>query len=104
MFKRLLSSALIFGMAAIAPPAFANNCAPREGLIEQLQDSYSESLSAAGLQNSQNTDTVIEVWSSDDTGTFTVLVTHPTGISCVVASGKNYFEVPRPKVLPGVAS
>lgn len=104
MFKRLLSSALIFGMAAIAPPALAANCALRDGLVEQLQKQYSERLTAGGLQKSNAVDTMIEVWSSTDTGSFTVLMTHPTGISCVVASGQNYFEVAMPIVLPGLPS
>lgn len=104
MFKRLLSSALIFGMAAIAPPAFAANCAPRDGLVERLQEQYSERLTAGGLQKSSTVDTVIEVWSSAHSGSFTVLMTHPTGISCVVASGENYFEVEAPKQLPGLPS
>ncbi|MEP4035111.1 hypothetical protein [Pseudophaeobacter sp.] len=102
MFKRLLSSALIFGMAAIAPPAVAASCAPRDGVVERLQQAYSESLSAGGLQKSQTVDTVVEVWSSTETGSFTVLVTHPSGISCIVASGQHYFEVATPAVLPGL--
>lgn len=101
MFKRLLSSALIFGMAAIAPPAVAASCAPRDGVVQQLQQSYSENLSAGGLQKSHPVDTMIEVWSSAETGSFTVLVTHPSGISCIVASGQHYFEVATPAALPG---
>ncbi|MFC4218395.1 hypothetical protein [Pseudophaeobacter arcticus] len=93
MFKRLFSSALVFGMAAMAPPALAVTCAPREGLVQHLQTAFSESLSSAGLQNSQPVDTMIEIWSSADNGTFTVLVTYPSGISCIVAAGQNYFNV-----------
>ncbi|CUH86580.1 hypothetical protein PH5382_00493 [Phaeobacter sp. CECT 5382] len=104
MFKRLLSSALIFGMAAIAPPAFAGNCAPRDGLVEKLQSDYAESLQAGGLQTSRQLDTVIEVWSSTATGSFTVLRTHPTGISCILATGQNYFEVVPTVVPPGLPS
>ena len=104
MFKRLLSSALIFGMAAIAPPALAANCAPRAGMVEQLQEHYAESLTSAGLQTGQTVKTLLEIWSSKDTGTFTVLVTHPSGISCIVASGDSYFEVSGPSMLPGAAS
>jgi hypothetical protein len=66
MFKRLFSSALVFGMAAMAPPALAVTCAPREGLVQHLQTAFSESLSSAGLQNSQPVDTMIEIWSSAD--------------------------------------
>ncbi|KPD14346.1 hypothetical protein [Phaeobacter sp. 11ANDIMAR09] len=104
MFKRLLSSALIFGMAAIAPPAFAASCAPRDGVVERLQQTYSENLTAGGLQQSQSVNTVVEVWSSAETGSFTVLVTHPTGISCIVAAGEHYFEVATPANLPGLPS
>ncbi|SDX41628.1 hypothetical protein SAMN05444358_105195 [Ruegeria halocynthiae] len=92
MFKRLFSIALTFGMAATAPPAFAQNCAQRDHVIAKLQDSYAEELAFGGLQKSRGTHSVMEVWTSKETGSYTVLVTRANGISCIVAVGTDFFE------------
>ena len=94
MFKRLISAALVFGMAANGPPALAQTCAPREVIVERLKNTFDERLSSAGLQSGQPVDLVIEIWSSQNTGTFTILMSHPKGVSCMVASGRDYFTVP----------
>lgn len=99
MFKRILSAGLLFGMAATAPPAFASNCATRDTVVTRLQTKFSENLTAAGLQGTQALQTVVEVWASEDTGTFTVIVTSPHGISCVVAMGTDWFQA---KPAPGL--
>lgn len=92
MFKRLISTALVFGAAAMAPPAHAQTtqCLQRDALVETLQGKYGESLTGGGLQSAER---LIEVWSSDDTGSFTVFVTHPNGVSCIVATGQNWNTV-----------
>ncbi|MBY6066290.1 hypothetical protein KUW17_06025 [Leisingera aquaemixtae] len=104
MFKRLLGLSLLFGMAATAPPALAASCGDREVLTQKLESGYSERLTAGGLQKSRPEATVIEVWSSDETGTFTVLVTHANGISCVVATGSSFFHITEKQPDPGTPS
>ena len=103
MFKRTITAALIFGAAAIAPPAVhaQSNCAPRDSVIERLKEKYSERLTGGGVQNS---DTVLEIWSSEKTGSFTVLITHANGMSCVVSSGQNWNSVVAATVPKGTAS
>lgn len=104
MFKRLLGLSLLFGMAATAPPALAGSCGDREAMTQKLESGYSERLTAGGLQKSRPEATVIEVWASDETGTFTVLVTHANGISCVVATGFSFFHITEKAPDPGTAS
>ncbi|KPN62742.1 hypothetical protein SAMN04488527_12818 [Aliiroseovarius crassostreae] len=91
MFKRLVSSALIFGAASLAPPIPAAHampsCAPRPDLVEKLSGQYREGLVGGGLQNHKE---LLEVWSSPETGSFTILVTHANGVSCIVAAGRNW--------------
>ena len=90
MFKRLCSTALIFGAAALAPPsaeAQTLRCLPRDALVEKLENDYGEALTGGGLQSPQQ---LLEVWSSDKTGTFTVFFTRSNGISCIVATGRNW--------------
>ncbi|MFD1160165.1 hypothetical protein [Roseovarius aestuarii] len=92
MFKRLFSVALIFGAAAMAPPAFAQsaNCMPRDALVQKLMNKFDEEPQGGGLQNAQQ---LLEVWSSDRTGSFTVFITRPNGQSCVVATGQNWMGI-----------
>jgi len=104
MFKRLFAIALTFGMAATAPPAFAQNCAQREHVITKLQDSYSEKLAFGGLQKTQGAQSVMEVWTSEETGSYTVLVTHANGISCIVAVGTDFFKAIPKDVPDGIPS
>ncbi|MDC0737767.1 hypothetical protein N6L24_05715 [Cognatishimia sp. SS12] len=104
MFKRVMGAGLLFGMAATAPPAHASNCGMRDAVVDRLQSKYSESLTAGGLQGSRNMQTMVEVWASEATGTFTVILTNPQGISCVVATGTDFFTRDAPVVPDGVKS
>jgi hypothetical protein len=104
MFKRILAAGLLFGMAATAPPAHATTCALRTEVVDKLQNKYSESLTAGGLQGSKNVQTMVEVWASEKTGTFTVILTSPEGISCVVATGTDFFKHETPIEQDGVKS
>ena len=92
MFKRVISTALIFGATALAPPASAQamQCLPRAALVEKLTTDYAEELTGGGLQNPQQ---LLEVWSSDRTGSFTVFITGANGIACIVATGLHWNSV-----------
>jgi hypothetical protein len=92
MFKRLMGLSLIFGMAATAPPAYAANCAARDTVIARLQTAFSEDLKVGGLQKVRSKHSVMEIWASDETGTYTVLLTDANGISCIVAAGTDFFK------------
>lgn len=98
MFKRTLGTALIFGLASAAPPiaAYAQQapqtpvaCAPRAALIEKLETGYHETRSGAGLKTQTQ---LLEIWTSAETGTWTVLITRVDGSSCIVASGTNWLK------------
>ncbi len=90
MYKRILTSALLFGMVATGPPAAAMTCAPRVDLVDRLTTQFNEVLTATGLQNARS---LIEVWATPDGNSFTILVSHPNGISCVVSAGKNWTAI-----------
>lgn len=104
MFKRLVTAGLLFGMAATAPPAFAANCGMRDSMVERLKSAYSESLTAGGLQGNQTMTTMLEVWASEESGTFTVMITNPQGVSCIVAAGTDWFLSTPVKEPPGTPS
>lgn len=107
MFKRLVSTAMIFGTAALAPPAALAqthassdvSCMNRDQLVHSLSQRYGEDLLGRGLQTPH---TLLEVWSSDSTGSFTIFVTNPNGQACIVATGEDWIGYDLP--LKGVSS
>jgi hypothetical protein len=44
---------------------------------------------------------VIEVYSSEETGTWTILVTRPDGTSCLLAAGQRWEQDVQPINAPG---
>ena len=90
--KHLLTCAAglaIFSLGATAATAQNrnNNCAPRDAVVERLASSYGESRQSMGLgANNQ----VIEVFASEETGTWTITVTTVQGVTCLVASGQAF--------------
>lgn len=96
MFKRIFTLALVLGAAALAPPLHAQGMPPcfmRDHLIANLSESYDEVLTGAGLRSPQQ---LLELWSSPESGTFTIFVTRPDGVSCVLASGMDWQLMPVP--------
>ena len=101
MYKRILTAALLFGMACTGPPAWAQACAPRAALTAKLEAAYGETLSARGLQNPT---ALIEVFASAENGSFTVLMSRPDGISCILSTGTHWMVEPAPPPKKGAAS
>ncbi len=92
MFKRLTSTSLVFGMATLAPPvASTQTCGPRDPLIRKLTKRYQEVSRGFGLSSATQ---VVEFWVSNRTGTFSVLLTYPNGVTCILATGSNWTESP----------
>lgn len=78
-----LTGMMISGNAAAAPKA----CAPRDAIVERLAEAYGETRQSIGLGANN---ALIEVFASLDTGTWTITVTQPTGVTCLVASGQAF--------------
>jgi hypothetical protein len=85
---RIIFSALV--AAGIALPAAAEQqvCGKRADVIKQLSVKYSEAPTAMGLSSDGG---VLEVLTSTDRNTWTIIVTRPDGLSCMVAVGE-YWE------------
>lgn len=76
--------------AMLASSTLANaqqNCAARQQVIERLASAYGETRQSIGL--AQN-NTMVEVFASTDTGTWTITVTNASGLTCLVASGQAF--------------
>lgn len=70
----------------MALPAYAENCAPRDIVVERLASQYGETRRSRGVTPTS----VVEVFASDKTGTWTIIVTSVHGISCLVSVGTDY--------------
>ena len=85
---------LSFGIGAMLlatthAQAQGTNCAPHAAIVERLAANYGERRQSIGLGNDN---TVIEVFASDTTGTWTITVTAAGGLTCLVAAG-NAFQI-----------
>ena len=91
MKRLILAPSLGVGALALtAPLAHAqqsNNCAQRDMVVERLASKYGESRQSIGLGSNN---AVVEVFASLDTGTWTITVTMPTGMTCIVAAGQAF--------------
>ncbi len=81
-------AALALGLALAAAPAFGQAaCGERDAITSALLANHGEVLVARGLA----TDGVMIEVLAAESGTFTVLLTRPTGVSCLITAG-DYWE------------
>jgi hypothetical protein len=86
--KNVVLAALLGLIPAVAQSqTAAQNCGPRDVVIMALAERYGEGRQGIGLGGNQQ---VVEIFANLDTGTWTITVTLPTGIMCLVASGQSY--------------
>ncbi|WP_375174985.1 hypothetical protein [Pseudooceanicola sp.] len=83
----MLGGCLTAALLTLPTVVHAGACAPRDIVLERLASTYGETRQSIGLgPNNQ----MVEVFASDDTGTWTITVTKPTGLTCLVASGQAF--------------
>jgi len=71
-------------------------CAQRLAILEQLENRFKQVPTALGLANNGM---MVELISSPDGKTWTIILTRPNGISCLVSSGKYWTE--QESIVPG---
>jgi hypothetical protein len=74
---------ILLPMAASAQ----QNCAKRDQVVARLANKYGEVRQSIGLAPNNG---VFEIYASQDTGSWTILVTNAKGLSCLVASGQAF--------------
>lgn len=89
MFKRVLLAAAVLSSPAMATPSMP--CHTAVEIAKQLSGKYNEAPVAFGVQSNGN---LLQVYASEDTGTWTVVSTTPAGVSCIVADGKGWQRIP----------
>lgn len=96
----LTTTALAFGLASNAA-AQGQNCGSRSEVIDRLADRYGESRQSIGMAPQGR---VVEVFASLETGTWTITVTLPNGLTCLVASGQSFENLHEPLQPTGIRS
>ncbi|HVH01993.1 MAG TPA: hypothetical protein VM891_03415 [Amaricoccus sp.] len=97
----LVRAAIAATLVANTPYAEAETrqaCAKRDQVVRKLEERFGETLRSIGLHQS---DGVVEVYSSEETGTWTILMTRPDGISCLMSSGQMWEQDAAPLQKPG---
>lgn len=81
------------------PPAYASPkvCGDREKLAGYLKTKYSENPNALGVSAAGKS--VMEIYTSEK-GTWTVLLTTTSGLSCIMAAGHSWEERDKLAFLP----
>jgi hypothetical protein len=88
----LAAALLLPGTAAAA------QCAPRAVVLDRLAAAYGETRRSMGLAGQS---ALVEVFASDETGTWTIIVTGTNGLACMIAAGRNYQAVADTPPAPG---
>ena len=92
----VLASGLAAGLTAAPAEATPAACQQRDDVLKHLAGKYREAPVALGVTN---TGGLVEVLSSGEDGTWTIIVTSPTGLSCLMAAGEGWR--PLEEVLAG---
>ena len=85
---------LSFGLAAVLAATqiahSAPQCDSRDAVNALLADRYGETRRSVGIAGQS---AVMELFASDETGTWSITMTMPDGLMCLMASGSNYEAV-----------
>lgn len=93
MKKYIVPAALIGAICLSATAASAQVCGERDKVLTRLSENFGETRRSLGLGANNG---VVEIFASDETGSWTITVTMPDGRMCLVASGQSYEDVVDP--------
>ncbi len=83
-----LGAALMAAQAVHA--AGSPNCGPHQEVVDRLAGKFGENRRSIALAANNS---VIEVFASDETGSWTITATAPGGPTCLIASGQAYQQL-----------
>ncbi len=93
----VLPAAPAEAQAAPAAPAGAQFtqvqmvCGKRADMVRQLSEKYGETRRSMGLAEGRG---VVELYASEETGSWTILITSPQGTACMMAAGQAFQVEP----------
>ena len=87
MTAKIIALTCATTLLASGATAQTRNCAEHAMVVERLAAGYGESRQSIGIAADN---TVVEMFASLETGTWTIVVTQPGGPTCLVASGEAF--------------
>ena len=96
MFAQTRSSSLVAALAAISLASIAGiaqaapQCSSHDKIVDALGNKFKETRRVMGVVNSR---AVMEIFMSPQ-GTWTMVITDTSGLSCITASGEEWQDVP----------
>lgn len=87
-----IAAGALLALVILSPDANAQTCAEHSKVIANLEKTYSETPVSMGLASNGS---LIEILASKNTGTFTIIMTLPNGVSCVMAAGESWEDLPK---------
>lgn len=90
MKKFLLPLLVVLAVLLSTSSSFAQQCNERDNVLKLLAKKYQEIPIAAGVTN---TGGLVEVLTDRKGETWTIIVTTPQGMSCLVASGEGWRDM-----------
>jgi hypothetical protein len=85
-------AAVVTSHPASAQQQQAPACVKRTELLSHLSNKFQEAPVAMGVADNG---ALLEVFSTTDGATWTVALTMPNGVTCLVATGQSWENVPR---------
>jgi len=88
------SIVIAFAALLIATPALGAGmaCHNRGTVKQHLSKNYKEKSIALGVANNGG---VVELFTAKDGSTWTIVITLPTGPTCLIAAGKDWEDLPK---------
>lgn len=97
MIRKVWGMSVGLGLLALAAQqvsAQGGNCAPREVVLEMLGERYGETRQSMGLGAQGQ---VMELFASETSGSWTIALTLPSGLTCLMAAGEAYEQLAEAK-------
>lgn len=89
-FAKGLFACVAVVSSLVLPSQALAQCAPHEEVVSLLSERYQENQKAMGVVGDSR---IIELFVSAD-GSWTLVMTQPTGRACIIAAGQNWEEMP----------
>ena len=90
--------AFLIAVLASMPAGAQTLCGQRTEVLNGLSGTYTETPAAMGLSNNGG---VVEILTSPKGDTWTIIITMPNGLSCLVAAGENWGKMPHKAAYKG---
>lgn len=91
LWAALIALSMTFCTAFYSVAQAAPQCDQRDSVLKVLREKYKEAPVALGVTHNGG---LVEILTTEDGSTWSIIVTTPQGMSCLVAAGENWRVAP----------